>query len=86
MKYKERSKVRQREGIKKRERAVVVAQFGRVVASNNRGLRFESSHRQNFYIKHLYTANCIETHKNKRPVMVDFKRERERENERQKER
>ena len=30
------------------------------VASDTRGLRFESSHGQNFiYIEHLFTVNCV---------------------------
>ena len=33
---------------------------GRAVASDSRGPRFESSHRQNIYIEHLFTVNCIE--------------------------
>ena len=33
---------------------------GRAVASNTRGPRFESSHRQKFiYIEHLFTVNCV---------------------------
>ena len=33
---------------------------GRAVASDTRGPRFESSHRQKFiYIKHLFTVNCV---------------------------
>ena len=32
---------------------------GRAVAFNTRGLRFDSSHRQNF-IEHLFIINCIE--------------------------
>ena len=32
---------------------------GRAVASDTRGPRFESSHRQNF-IEHLFTVHCIE--------------------------
>ena len=33
---------------------------GRAVASNTRGPRFESSHRQKFInIEHLYTVNCV---------------------------
>ena len=33
---------------------------GRVVASNTRSPRFESSHQQNFCIKNLYYVNCFE--------------------------
>ena len=33
---------------------------GKVVASNTRVPRFESSHRQKFmYIEHLFTVNCV---------------------------
>ena len=34
---------------------------GKVVASNIRGPRFESSHRQKnyLYIEHLFTVNCV---------------------------
>ena len=33
---------------------------GRAVASETRGPRFESSHRQIFiYIEHLFTVNCV---------------------------
>ena len=33
---------------------------GRAVASDTRGPRFESSHRQKFInTKHLYTVNCV---------------------------
>ena len=33
---------------------------GRMIASDSRGLRFESSHQQNFiYIEHLFTVNCV---------------------------
>ena len=33
---------------------------GRAVASNTRGPRFESSHRQKFiYIEHLFPVNCV---------------------------
>ena len=33
---------------------------GRVVASDTRGPRFESSRRQKFtYIEHLFTFNCV---------------------------
>ena len=40
--------------------AVVVAEFGRVVASDTRSPRFESSHWEKFiYIEHLFTVNCV---------------------------
>ena len=44
---------------------------GRAVASNSRGLWFESSHRQKLYIEQLY-ANCFKKMKIKknRPRMV----------------
>ena len=38
---------------------------GRAVASNARGLRLESSHRQTF-IEHLFTVNCVEKTKIKK--------------------
>ena len=38
--------------------------FGRAVASDNRGPRFESSHQRNFI--HLFTINCIEKTKIKK--------------------
>ena len=46
---------------------------GRVVASDTRGLQFESSHRQNFI--HVFTINCIEKTKlkKKRPGMAHLK-------------
>ena len=46
---------------------------GRAVACNTRGLRFDSSHRQNF-IEHLFIINCIEKTKinKKRPGMAHF--------------
>ena len=40
----------------------VSGSVGRAVASNTRGPRFESSHRQKFiylYIEHLFTVNCV---------------------------
>ena len=45
---------------------------GRVVASDTRGLRFESSHRQNFI--HVFTINCVEKTKIKKkgPGMAPF--------------
>ena len=45
---------------------------GRAVASDTRGLRFESSHRRNFI--HVFTINCIEKTKikKKRPGMAHF--------------
>ena len=40
--------------------AIGYGSVGRVVASNTIGPRFESSHRQNLYVEHLFTGNCIE--------------------------
>ena len=48
---------------------------GRVVASDNRGLWFKSSHRQTFILDiYLFTVNCIEKMKikKKRPGMAHF--------------
>ena len=46
---------------------------GRAVAFDTRGLRFDSSHRQNF-IEHLFIISCIEKTKinKKRPGMAHF--------------
>ena len=46
---------------------------GRAVASNTRGLRFESGHWQT-YMEHLFTVNCNETTKikKKRPGIAHF--------------
>ena len=48
---------------------------GKTVASDTRGLRFESSHRQNLYWT-LFTDNCIEKTKikKKRPWMAHFEK------------
>ena len=45
---------------------------GRAVASNTRGPRFESSHRQKIYLysEHLFTVNCVLKIKKKRPGMA----------------
>ena len=45
---------------KKRSKGSSCGSVGRAVASDSRGPRFESSHRQNIYIEHLFTVNCIE--------------------------
>ena len=49
---------------------------GRAVASNTRGPRIETSHRQNLYSTfiHLFTINCIEKTKinKKRPGTAHF--------------
>ena len=49
---------------------------GRAVVFDTRGLRFDSSHRQNF-IEHLFIINCIEKTKinKKRPGMAHFKKQ-----------
>ena len=40
--------------------------LGRAVASDTRGLQFESSHRQKFInIEHLYSVNCVLKDENK---------------------
>ena len=46
---------------------------GRAVAFDTRGLRFDSSHRQNF-IEHLFINSCIEKTKinKKRPGMAHY--------------
>ena len=46
---------------------------GRAVTSNSRGLRFESSHQQDF-IMNIFTINCWkdENKEKKRPVMAHF--------------
>ena len=49
---------------------------GRAVASDTRGPRLESSHRQkNIFIKHLFTVNCVlkRQNKEKRPRMAHLK-------------
>ena len=50
---------------------------GRVVASNTRGPRFESSNRQDF-IMNIFTVNCwkVEKKRKKRPGMAQWKNKR----------
>ena len=51
---------------------------GRAVASNSRGLQFESSHQQKIIdIEHLLTVNCVlkwQKYIKKRPGMALFKK------------
>ena len=49
-----------RERNEKREKGSGCGSVGRAVASDTRGTRFESSHRQkSIYIEHLFTVNCV---------------------------
>ena len=54
-------------------REVIVVQLVERSLSKTRGLRFDSSHWQNF-IEHLFIINCIEKTKinKKRPGMAQF--------------